>query len=111
MNTTTNTCSELRSSIGRDQSHGCAARVAPVKRTTVRSCSTLGVCQGRTPACSDCLPRPFAPFAPGVIDAHKRPLVTREHRRELARLLVMSLALVAASAALGLLVGYLVGAA
>lgn len=44
--------------------------------TSTFSCGELGVCQGRTPACSGCTRSgalPTYPFAPGVITSGPKP--------------------------------------
>ena len=49
-----------------------------------RNCNDLGVCQSRTPACPGCGGR--HPFAPGVIEHHRRRGVIRAIATWLRRL-------------------------
>lgn len=74
---------------------------------SARPCSDLGVCQSRSPACPGCQPRPFAP---GVIERHRRQLGTPAQRRELKRWLLALLVLCVLLGTLGLAAGLHLGA-
>lgn len=70
-----------------------------------RTCDELGVCKGLTPPCDGCtFPRANRqpqPFAPGVIEHHRR-----QHCKHLVRWLVRALCLaVLAAVAVGLIKG------
>lgn len=52
-----------------------------------------------------------APFAPGVIQRHRRPLTTPAQRHEMRRWLGLSVLLISASAGVGLLAGLVWGVA
>ena len=52
-----------------------------------------------------------APFAPGVIERHTRPLATPAHIHELRRWLGLSALCIALSASVGMIAGLLWGAA
>ena len=49
------------------------------------------------------------PFAPGAIEAHRRPLWLPAQRRKLARWLVLALAMVGAASIVGMVAGLLSG--
>lgn len=70
-----------------------------------RNCDELGVCKGLTPPCRGCtLPRTYRqarPFAPGVIEHHRR-----QAGKHLVRWLVRALCLAAlAAVVVGLIKG------
>lgn len=80
----------------------------------MRSCTELGVCQMRTPPCSEThinVNHPcMRPFAPGVIEAHKVGMFgTARQRRELLRWVKATAWWCAFAVLAGLAAGLIVG--
>jgi len=64
-------------------------------KASAYSCDMLGVCQQRAQRCKGCTAEPLR-LAPGVLEGYRAPLFgNKTQRRELVRLLAVSVAVVA----------------